>query len=193
MGNESPMRGSATKLRQAREAAGLTQPALAKLAGYSAQSVSNHETGSTVIKANALAAYAKALGLRMEDLVDDEDGDSPERLPPTYQAPVVELVRLKPEFGIEPEELAELNRFYVERAKLGHAPDIHDLSVELWSRRISRDDAAINGLTEAVRQRRAARTAPNRQHHPHDLQQHKTTEPAKPKPAPGRKPKRTRA
>lgn len=157
MGIETDVKGSSRRLRERREAAGLTQEQLAKAARLSSQSVSNHERGKPMTL-DTLARYAKALGCRAEDLADpDEDdvrGDPARRAPVSYPAPVVELLRLRRHLEIEPEELADLSRYVAE----GHPDDVESLEIELLTRRASRGrgDAAIREFIAAVNRKRVA-------------------------------------
>lgn len=133
----------------------MTQAQLARAAGVTGQSVSNHETGRAA-SLEALHAYARALGCRPEDLTDSEPAGTPGR--PTvqmYPAPVVELLRARRELDITPEELSELTRYVAD----GHPDDVDSLEIELLLRRAGRDpkdDAALNEFAAAVNRRRVA-------------------------------------
>lgn len=69
----SPFRGAA--LRHAREKAGLTQHQLAHRIGVAGEErVSRWELGTSTPQPATLSRLAKALGIRMADLLDDADG-----------------------------------------------------------------------------------------------------------------------
>ena len=63
------------KLKEKREAAGMSQAALAKLTGISVRVIQNYEQGTRPLngaRAITVKRIADALGCRMEDLIDDE-------------------------------------------------------------------------------------------------------------------------
>jgi transcriptional regulator with XRE-family HTH domain len=71
--------GFASQLRTLREAAGLSQPALAERAGISVDSIQNWEQGRTRPRLEALGKLARALGATVDALLatDDKAADNP--------------------------------------------------------------------------------------------------------------------
>lgn len=64
------------KLKQKREAVGISQAALAELTGISVRVIQNYEQGTRPLngaRAITVKRIADALGCRMEDLIDDEN------------------------------------------------------------------------------------------------------------------------
>lgn len=62
------------KLKQIREAAGITQAELAKLTGISVRVIQNYEQGARLLngaRAITVKHIADALGCRMEDLIEE--------------------------------------------------------------------------------------------------------------------------
>jgi predicted transcriptional regulator len=59
------------KLRAAREKAGLSQSELAKLAGVNQPAIPTLENGRIDVRISTVRKFAKALGLRMKDLLPD--------------------------------------------------------------------------------------------------------------------------
>lgn len=71
--------GGPTRLRRARDAAGMTQAQLSRESGVSLRSVQQYEQRKKDVnraQARSLLALAKALGCRMEDLMEPEDEES---------------------------------------------------------------------------------------------------------------------
>ena len=63
------------KLKQIREAAGITQAELAKLTGISVRVIQNYEQGTRPLngaRAITVKHIADALGCRMEDLIEEQ-------------------------------------------------------------------------------------------------------------------------
>src|SRR6266516_1940876 len=71
--------GFASQLRKLREAAGLSQPALAERAGISFDSIQNWEQGRTRPRLEALGRLARALGATVDALLatGEEAADNP--------------------------------------------------------------------------------------------------------------------
>jgi transcriptional regulator with XRE-family HTH domain len=67
----APRPKQAARLVALRKAAGLSQAELAKLIGVSSKTVAYWETSATPPRSDALPALAKALGVRVEDILGD--------------------------------------------------------------------------------------------------------------------------
>lgn len=79
MSNRPAFRASA--LRDARERAGLTQGQLARLIGVAGgERISRWELGASTPRGVTVSKLAKALGIRVVDLLDDIDGPADLRL-----------------------------------------------------------------------------------------------------------------
>lgn len=63
----------ANRVRDLREGQGLTQAALARLARTSRSQVANVERGERAATVSTLEAFARALGVRLVDLLDAEE------------------------------------------------------------------------------------------------------------------------
>lgn len=159
-GTDEVVKPSATRLRAMRKARGMTQAALARAAGVTGQSVSNHETGKPM-SLEALHAYARALGCRPEELSEPEAGERPGRAvravqPPVYPLPIMEFLRLRSALQITAEEVDELTRYVND----GGASDPENLEVALLSKRMSSGAASeseINAFLELTNRKRVAR------------------------------------
>jgi transcriptional regulator with XRE-family HTH domain len=136
----------------------MTQAALARAAGVTGQSVSNHETGKPM-SLEALHAYARALGCRPEELSDPEAGEKLGRAAkaqaPAYLA-VMEFLRLRGGgLGVTSEEVEYLTR----HVDGGGASDPENIHVELLSRRFSSGAASgeeVNAFLELTNRKRVA-------------------------------------
>lgn len=70
--------GTGQRIRQAREARGLTMSGLARAAGLSAGAVSRIERGERAPGAATLQALAQALGVRASSLLDEAETPLPQ-------------------------------------------------------------------------------------------------------------------
>jgi transcriptional regulator with XRE-family HTH domain len=76
------------RVRELRKAAGLTQQSLAVKAGMSVAAVVQIESGKTPDpRLSTLRALAKAMGVRVEELIGNEESGHPEQAPPEPPPP----------------------------------------------------------------------------------------------------------
>ena len=61
------------RIKELRQAAGMTQAELAEKIGLSLQAISHYETGRRQITVSKLVAIATALGCSLDDLCEDEE------------------------------------------------------------------------------------------------------------------------
>lgn len=73
MSRNDPRKTNESKLARARIARGLTQTQLADMVGCTRVDVSRWERGTHATGAQRLAQIARALGCRIEDILDDPE------------------------------------------------------------------------------------------------------------------------
>ena len=73
MSRSDPRQTNESKLARARIARGLTQAQLADMVGCTRVDVSRWERGTHRVGAQRLAQMARALGCRIEDILDDPE------------------------------------------------------------------------------------------------------------------------
>lgn len=73
MSRNDPRRTNESKLARARIARGLTQAQLAAMVGCAQEEISRWERGMHTMGGQRLAQIARALGCRIEDILDDPE------------------------------------------------------------------------------------------------------------------------
>lgn len=87
--------GFKENLRRLREAAGLTQTEMAKLAGVPFRSYQNWEIGTREPRIDALSSLAKACGVPVDELLGDGSSKTARAIPSTPPGGELQSVRNK--------------------------------------------------------------------------------------------------
>lgn len=82
------------KIREAREAAGLTQEQLAERANISGNAISRYETGESEMRIGTLFKIADGLGTSPEELMPDRFAENDEAAGGFETAEIIEIVSL---------------------------------------------------------------------------------------------------
>lgn len=90
------------RIKEFREARGLTQAQLAQLLGKSIETISNFERGKVVTSLHTLDQLARLLNVKIKDFFDDERGIPPEpEFPSASAQTLANALKLLPEDDLE--------------------------------------------------------------------------------------------